>query len=392
MAEPDRKGLLVVGSGPGGVSAAAAFRRHDRDAPVRILTADSERPYARPPLSKDYLRGDTDDVFLHTADWYDQRAIGLHLATEVDAIDPTAHTVTVGSDVYGYDALVLACGAAPKSLSVPGGDVALPLRSLADAARLCRYVDDAASAVIIGAGFIGCEVAASLALRGLDVTVVAPGDVPQLERLGRAAGERVRRMVTDAGARYLGGVSVRAVEPGVVHLDDGTGLSCDLVVAATGVTPRVRLAADAGLDVRDGRVVVGADMRTSHRDVYAVGDVALAFNSTAGRHIAVEHWQDADDHGAVAGASAAGSAAEWQAVPGFWSSIGEATLKQHAWGDGYQRDRLIDHGDGFTVWYESAGATVGVLTCNADEDYDDGADRVAGGLPPPTLPSSAELD
>lgn len=111
-------------------------------------------------------------------------------------------------------------------------------------------------------------------------------------------------------------------------------------------------------------------MRSSAGGVYAAGDVAKARNGTAGRAIAVEHWQDAVDQGAVAGANAAGEAATWDDVPGFWSTIGEATLKYHAWGDGFQRCRLIDDDDSFTVWYESNGAVVGVLTMNADDDYD----------------------
>jgi 3-phenylpropionate/trans-cinnamate dioxygenase ferredoxin reductase subunit len=379
----DHVGLFIVGSGPGGISAAEAFRKHDRDAPIRVVSADSERPYQRPPLSKDYLRGETDDVWLQPEDWYEERSIVLQLGLEVDSIDPSAHTVTAGSQVFTYDSLVLASGAAPKPLSVPGGDLALSLRSLADAARLRRCADDADSAVVVGAGFIGCEVAASLAMRGVAVTVVAPDDVPQLKRLGRAAGERLRSLVTDAGARHVGGVSVRAVEQGMVHLDNGVSIDCDLVVAATGVTPRITLAERAGLDVRDGRVVVGADMRTSVPDVYAVGDVALAFNAGAGRHIAVEHWQDADDQGAVAGADAAGAPSNWEGVPGFWSTIGDATIKHHAWGDGYDRDRLVDHGDGFTVWYESGGVAVGVLTCNADDDYDGGEGFIADRRPAP---------
>lgn len=377
-------GLLIIGSGPGGVSAAEAFREHDRVSPVRILTADPEPPYNRPPLSKDYLRGETDDVWLHPDEWYAERTIDLSSGVEVSAIDPKAHTVTVGSEVLSYDALVLACGAAPTPLPVPGGHFALSLRSLADAARLRRRADDAASAVVVGAGFIGCEVAASLALSGVAVTLLAPEEVPQEKRLGRAAGERLLTLVTDAGVRYVGGASVRALEEGVVHVGDGVGIDTDLVVAATGVRPRITLAEAAGLEVRDGRIVVGADMRASAPDVYAVGDIALAFNGGAGRHIAVEHWQDADDHGAVAGANAAGAASTWDEVPGFWSTIGEATIKHHAWGDGYEQDYLVTHDDGFTVWYEADGKAVGVLTCNADDDYDAGERLIAEGRPSPS--------
>jgi 3-phenylpropionate/trans-cinnamate dioxygenase ferredoxin reductase component len=369
----DQAGLIVIGSGPGGVSAADAFRQHDCDLPVHVFTADPEPPYARPPLSKDYLRGgDTDDVWLHPAHWYAERSIDLRLAVEVVAIDAAAHTVTAEGHTYTYTSLVLACGAAPTPLPVPGGHRALRLRSLADAARLRKAAADAESAVVVGAGFIGCEAAASLALNGLAVTLVAPEQVPQEKRLGAAAGRRLEELVEASGARYVGGVSVRELTEGGVRLDNGVSIDCDLVVAATGVTPRSELAEDAGLSVRDSRVVVGANMRTSAPDVYAVGDVALAFNARIGRHIAVEHWQDADDQGAIAGADAAGHPSTWQAVPGFWSTIGDATVKYHAWGDGYEHDRLLDRGDGFTVWYESGGRVVGVLTHDADDDYDAG--------------------
>ena len=255
---------------------------------------------------------------------------------------------------------------------MPGGERAHLLRSLADARRLRDSSVDAQSAVVIGAGFIGCEAAASLAMRGIPVTLVAPDAVPQEKRLGAEAGERLRRLVTSAGARYVGGVAVDAIDDGAVRLDNGVTIHCDLVLAATGVRPQSGFAEDAGLEIDDSRIVVGADMRTSAPDVYAVGDVASAYNTTAGRHIAVEHWQDAADQGEIAGAAAAGADVGWDGVPGFWTTIGDATVKYHAWGDGYDQARLIEHDDGFTAWYERDGATVGVLTWNADDDYERG--------------------
>ena len=382
MGEP---GLIVIGSGPGGVSAADAFRQHNSDLPVRILTADPEPPYARPPLSKEYLRGKTDDVWLHPPEWYAEHDIDLHLAAEVVALDPDARTVTAGGATYTYTSLVLACGATPMPLPVPGGHHALQLRSLNDAVRLRKSAVDAASAVVVGAGFIGCEVAASLALNGLAVTLVAPEHLPQEKRLGSAAGQRLRELVEASGARYVGGVSVRELEEGVVRLDNGVSINCDLVVAATGVTPRSDIAERAGLSIRHSRVVVGADMRTLAPSVYAVGDVALAFNTRVGRHIAVEHWQDAEDQGAIAGAHAAGQPSAWRNVPGFWSTIGDATVKYHAWGDGYDRVRLLERADGFTVWYEADGVAVGVLTHDADDDYDAGEALIAEARPAPVL-------
>jgi NADPH-dependent 2,4-dienoyl-CoA reductase/sulfur reductase-like enzyme len=372
--------LVVVGSGPAGVSAAEAFRRRDAQTPVRILTADPDLPYARPPLSKEFLRGDTDDVALHPKEWYAEHRIEL-VCARVAHIDLAARFVVVDDERHPYSALILACGSAPTPLPVPGGERAYLLRSLADAQRLRTGSVDADSAVVIGAGFIGCEAAASLAKRGVSVTLVAPNDVPQDQRLGVEAGKRLRALVTSAGARYVGGVSVEVVHDGAVQLDNGVTIDCDLVVAATGVRPQSALAVEAGLKVADSRIVVGADMRTSAPDVFAAGDVASAFNTTAGRHITVEHWQDAVDQGEIAGDAAAGGSAEWDGVPGFWTTIGDSTVKYHAWGDGYDHTRLIDHEDGFTAWYGRDGDTVGVLTLNADDDYERGEAMIKSAQP-----------
>lgn len=376
-------GLIVVGSGPAGVSAAAAFRKQRPDLPVQIITDDPDRPYARPPLSKEFLRGETDDVALHEPDWFGDRHIEVLHVGPVDRIDPAARTITVGNTVFGYTSLVLACGSEPKPLPVPGGEAALQLRSLADATRLRTAGSSATSAVVIGAGFIGCEAAASLAMKGVRTTLVAPDLAPQAKRLGDDAGARLRAVLDGIGVRYVGGASVDAIDGGAVRLDNGDSIEAALILAATGVTPRAGIAGDAGLKTHAGRILVGADMRTSAADIYAAGDVALAFNVRAGRRLPVEHWQDADDQGAIAGENAAGGSLEWDAVPGFWSTIGDTTIKYHAWGDGFDTSRLVDRSDGFTVWYESDGVAVGALTHNADDDYELAERLIAEGKPAP---------
>ena len=380
MAQP---GLIVIGSGPAGVSAAEAFRAHNGDLPVHILTADSDLPYERPPLSKDYLRGGSEDVQLHPVRWYDDRSIELINNLHVERIDLPSRTVVAGDIRFDYAAVVLACGAMPAALSVPGGESAMQLRSLTDARRLRQATGDADSAVVIGAGFIGCEAATSLARRGVAVTLVAPQSVPQEKRLGAEAGERLRRLVEDTEVRYVGDVSVEEIHDHAVRLNNGVTIDCELILAATGVRTRTELAETAGLDMHNSRIVVGADMQTSAPHIYAAGDVALAHNSAARRALAVEHWQDAVDQGAIAGTSAAGVDAKWDTVPGFWTTIGETTVKYHAWGDGYQRSRLLERDDGFTVWYEADGTAVGVLTCNADDDYELGGRLIEAGQPSP---------
>lgn len=381
----DLTGLIVVGSGPAGLGAAEAFRECNSHDPVRIVTDDPALPYARPPLSKEFLRGEADsaEAELHPEQWFRDRNIELVRTKGVGGIDRTHRYVTAAGQRYSYRALVLACGARPSPFPVPGGERALQLRSLADATTLRNAATEADSAVVIGAGFIGCEAAASLAMRGVATTLVAPDGTPQAKRLGEDAGSKILEMLIGAGVRFAGSTSVRALSDGTVHLEGGDVINCDVILAATGVTPQSGLAADAGITTSDGRIVVDAQLRTSAENIFAAGDVALAHNSTAGRPLAVEHWQDAVDQGHIAGAAAAGQPGQWDSVPGFWTTIGNATLKYHAWGDGFDRARFVGHAEGFTVWYEKDGATVGVLTHNADDDYDRGEELIQQHKPIP---------
>ena len=375
--------VIVIGSGPAGVGAAEELRKQQADVPVRILTADCDEPYERPPLSKEFLRGETDEVSMHPPSWFAERDLELITNAPVTEIDTSARTVTAGGRRHEYRHLILACGARPRPLPVPGGERVLQLRSLQDAQRLRASSQGAQSAVIIGAGFIGCEAAASLARKGLAVTLVAPDALPQEKRLGTEAGQKLVTLVEQTGARFSGGVRVQEIRPDAVVLDDGVTVRGDLILAATGVEPNSAQAAAAGVPVERSRIVVDAGMMTRMPGVSAAGDVALAFNTTAGRPIAVEHWQDAAEQGAIAGARAAGAQQSWSDVPGFWTTIGDATLKYHAWGDGYEQSRLVDHGDGFTVWYESGGVAVAVLTCNADDDYELGEGLIRAGAAAP---------
>jgi NADPH-dependent 2,4-dienoyl-CoA reductase/sulfur reductase-like enzyme len=227
----------------------------------------------------------------------------------------------------------------------------------------------AGSAVVIGGGLIGCEAAACLAERGIPTTMVAGEPVPLLRRFGLDAGERIAKLLSDCGVRFVGPARVAEVHDRGVTLEDGTALDGDLVVAATGVRPDARLADAAGIATCDGRIVVDQHMHTSAPNVYAAGDVALAYNLAAGGRIPTEHWRDAADQGEIAGASAAGFPVPWNAVPGFICSIGGTRLKYRGWGVPHKRSRIVDHRDGFTVWYEAGGQLVGVLSLNADEDH-----------------------
>ncbi|HTW97328.1 MAG TPA: FAD/NAD(P)-binding oxidoreductase [Acidimicrobiales bacterium] len=369
--------LVVVGGGPAGLEAARAYRKAGGEGEVVLVSADEHLPYNRPPLSKDFLRGESeeDDLPLEDGGFYRRHGIEVRLRrTWARALDAARRVVTLSDgETLGYGRCVLATGASPMPLSVPGADgcVVRYLRSRRQARELRAAAAEARSAVVIGSGFIGCEAAASLARRGVAVTVVSMEEGPQAARLGEAASGILRAWLEDEGVSLRLAVQVEAIEDGRVTLA-GAAVEGDLILAAGGVEPEAGLAADSGLAVESGRVRVDARMRSSVPTVLAAGDVAYAFNA-AGRHLAVEHWGEALAMGAVAGRTAAGAETSWDEVPGFWSTIGDRTLKYAAWGDGFDDASLVDHGGGaFTVWYSQEGVTVGVLTHDADHDYDRG--------------------
>ncbi|MER7434517.1 NAD(P)/FAD-dependent oxidoreductase [Pseudonocardia alni] len=376
-------GLLVVGGGPAAHAAVIAYRGHGGPGPVLLVSADDSPPYLRPPLTKELLRGGNlgeDDLLLD--DLTRLGDVEVRTRTTVASLEPGARTARLGDGgEVRWRACVLATGSEPVRLPVPGDGDAYHLRSLADARALLAGLHDAGSVVVVGSGFIGCEAAASLAARGLDVTVCSTERVPQASRLGDAVGNRIADWLRGAGVRLRGDAEVTGIESTggapVVQIRDGEPVAADLVLVAAGARPRLGPAEAAGVLVEDGRVVVDEHMRTAVPGVFAAGDVARAFNAAAGRHIGVEHWGDAEEMGAVAGAVAAGSDARWDAAPGFWSEIGDRVLKYSAWGDGFDEVALTTHpGGGFTAWYQRQGLVCGVATHQADEDYERGSDLV----------------
>ncbi|WP_129360705.1 MULTISPECIES: NAD(P)/FAD-dependent oxidoreductase [Micrococcaceae] len=385
---PDEVALLVIGSGPAGMTAARSYTEGGGPGTVLIVTADTDPPYERPPLSKEMLAGEQ-AVHPQPIDedpLPDQ--VMLRLKSEVTGVDRerrTVHYDTVdGRRSVRYSRLVIAVGSRPKAL--PGADddaQVYLLRSLQQARELVDAVDAARSAVVVGSGFIGCEAAASLAGRGVQTTMVTPETAPQAARLGRTAGDRVSVWLREAGVELRTEVQVETVRaPCTVHLDDGTALTPDLVLASVGVEQNGDMFADAGFRVEQGRLIVDEQLRTGPAE-WAAGDVAQAQHAVAGRQLAVEHWGDALSMGEIAGRNAAaastgvGEPRVWDAVPGFWSVIGGHTLKYAAWGDGYATDHPVEYENGFTVWYaDRDGTLVGVLTHEADADYDRGSELI----------------
>jgi len=381
--------LIVVGGGPAALEAARAYREAGAGGEVVLVSADDFLPYNRPPLSKDFLRGESEEDVLPLEDggFYRHHGIEVRLGTRARALDTGRRVVTLGDgETLSYGRCILATGASPKPLPVPvaDGSSVRYLRSRHQGRELREAAAEARSAVVVGSGFIGCEAAASLARRGLAVTLVSMEDGPQATRLGEAASGILRGWLEDDGVSLRLGAQVEAIEAGRVRLAGQASAEGDLLLVAGGVEPEVGIAARAGLAVEAGRVQVDAHMRSSVAGVLAAGDVAFAFNAAAGRRLAVEHWGEALAMGQVAGRTAAGLEASWAEVPGFWSTIGDRTLKYAAWGDGFDDASLVDHESGaFTVWYSQEGVTVGVLTHDADDDYERGRHLIEQRQPAP---------
>jgi NADPH-dependent 2,4-dienoyl-CoA reductase/sulfur reductase-like enzyme len=305
------------------------------------------------------------------------------------ALDPSDRSLSLsGGRELRYQSCVLATGAEPTRLPVPGADhpAVRVIRTLDHVRELTARLRTGDPVVVIGSGFIGCEIADSLRRRGHEVTLVSDETEPNVARLDRAAAERIHRWLDEEGVQLHLGAEVEqiaSIADGSLEVRAGAVRATGkVVVMAAGVAPRTELAVAAGLELSAGAVPVDASMRTAGDSLYAAGDVAFALNTSAGRRLRVEHWGDALGQGEVAGQSAAGQPAEWDAVPGFWSTIGDHTLKYSAWGDGFEQSRLENHGDGaFTAWYGRDAKIVGVLTHEADEDYARGRELIERGAP-----------
>jgi 3-phenylpropionate/trans-cinnamate dioxygenase ferredoxin reductase subunit len=386
--------LLVIGGGPAGLSAARAFRDAGADGLVAIVADEGRMPYNRPPLTKDLLRGESTeaDLPLEEETWLDAHRVDL-VAGRAVALDTHRRQVTLsGGRELEYVSCVLATGAEPARLPVPGADRPWVhvVRTVEHVRALTARLREGDRAVVIGSGFIGCEIASSLRARGHDVDLVSDEPLPNSARLGEPQAQLLQNWLAEDGVVTHLGTPVERIERieradgavAVVTADEQ--VVGDLVVMATGVAPRSELAAHAGLELDGGAIPVSAAMRAAHEGLLAAGDVCLADNLAAGRPLRVEHWGDALGQGAIAGQTAAGVDAGWDDVPGFWSTIGTRTLKYAAWGDGFDATRLHRGDDGaFAAWYGREGLIAGVLTHERDDDYDRGRELIAQGAPWP---------
>ena len=315
--------VVIIGAGAAGGAAAEMLRREGYDGPVTLIGADESLPCDRPNLSKDYLAGSAPEewILLRPPEFYREQKIDALTNTTVRGVDPKAKQVTLSDGrSLGYGALLLATGAEPVQLTIPGAD--LPhvcyLRTLSDSRRIIEKAKGAKRAVVIGSSFIGLEVAWSLRERKLEVAVVGRDSVPLGKVLGTEMGNLVRETHEAHGVKFHLGRTPAAIHDRYVQLDDGTKLDCDLVVAGIGVWPNIQLAEQAGIATDNG-VLVNEFLETNIPGIFAAGDIVRWPDPRAGR-IRVEHWVVAQRQGQTAARNILGAREPFTIPPFFWSN------------------------------------------------------------------------
>jgi 3-phenylpropionate/trans-cinnamate dioxygenase ferredoxin reductase component len=342
---------VIVGASLAGAKAAETLREEGFDGRVVLVGAEDERPYERPPLSKDYLRGEAgrDKVYVHDEGFYAEHAIELRRGRTAVSLDTARREVALDDgDRLRYDRLLLTTGAEPRRLPIPGAglDGVLYLRSVRDSDTLRERLDRGGTAVVVGAGWIGSEVAASARQRGLEVSVVDPAAVPLERVMGAEVGAVYRDLHADHGVRMLMGTGVEAFEGSDaverVRTTDGRELQCDFVVVGVGVEPRTELASQAGLALDNG-ILVDEELQTSVPGVFAAGDVANAHNPFYGERIRVEHWANALNQGPAAARNMLGRPDPYERLPYFFSD--QYDLGMEYTGFARDWDRVVLRGD-----------------------------------------------
>jgi 3-phenylpropionate/trans-cinnamate dioxygenase ferredoxin reductase subunit len=373
--------FVIVGASLAGAKAAEELRTQGFDGRVVLVGEEPEVPYERPPLTKDYLRGESprEKAFVHEPGYYQEHDIELLSSVTATAIDPDKRLVTLdGAPEVVYDRLLLTTGAEPRKLDVAGAglDGVRYLRTLADCDALKERLQSGAEAVVIGAGWIGAEFAASASQRGLKVTLITPTKVPLEgslgEELGAFYGDVHRRhgvtLLTETGVETIEGDGAAQS----VRTSDGSSLACDFVVVAVGVAPRTALAQGAGATIENG-IVVDQRLATSVADVFAAGDVANAWHPFYERRIRSEHWANALNQGPAAARSMLGQEVSYDRLPYFFSDQYDVGMEYSGyageWDEIVYRGALLD--GAFIAFWLKGGRVVAGMNVNVWDVNDD---------------------
>ena len=345
--------FVIVGGGLAGAKAVEALRDSDFGGQIILFAEEEHLPYERPPLSKEYLAGKKtlSEFTVQNSDWYRDHDVDLRLTTRVSALDPAAHTVGLpdGATVH-YDKLLLATGSASKRPPIPGSDAAGVhyLRTYDDAEALNSILAEGSSLAVVGAGWIGLEVAAGARQRDVNVTVVETAKQPLMAALGETVGEVFATLHREHGVdlRLQAQVDEIRTADGTANglkMRDGSTVAADAVLVAVGAKPNIELAEQAGLSMGDGGVLVDASLRSSDPDIYAVGDIAAAQHPLFATRIRTEHWANALKQPAVAVAGMLGKPGEYAELPYFFTD--QYDLGMEYVGHAPSFDRVVFRGD-----------------------------------------------
>lgn len=343
--------IVIVGAGLAGSKASEELRKSGFEGKVIIIGNEPFRPYDRPPLSKEYLRGEKqfDEIAVHDDQFYSENNIDLLLSSEIVGVNPSKHVVTLSNtDTIHFDKLLLATGAEPRKLSVPGAqlDDVYYLRSIRDSDSLRQRLIQKPKVAVIGAGWIGAEVAASARQLGCEVSLIEMGSLPLERVLGSEIGEIYRKLHDDHGIdlhfsvgvdEILGSTQVQGVK-----LSNNSTVPAEVVVVGIGVSPRVELAEDAGIHVDNG-IVVDEHLETSVPGIFAAGDVASAFHPRYGTHIRLEHWSAALNQGSAAAKGLLGNPVVYDRIPYFYSDQYDMGMEYRGYAPQY--DEVVIRGD-----------------------------------------------
>ncbi|WP_280239531.1 NAD(P)/FAD-dependent oxidoreductase [Nocardia abscessus] len=391
--------FVIVGGGLGAAKIAEALRAKDFDGIVTLIGAEEHLPYERPPLSKEHLAGKKSfpEFIVDPAQWYRDHHIDVRLGTTVTGLDAAAKTITLpDGSTLSYDKLALATGSTPRTLPVPGADApnVYTLRTIEDSDTLIELFGSARRIVIIGAGWIGLEVAAAARAAGVEVTIVERGDLPLRAALGPEMGQVFADLHRANGVDFRFEAQVEAIttEEAIatdvangVRLADGSTIQADAVLVAVGARPNVELAADAGLAVDDG-VLVDERLATSDPDIVAVGDIAAQQHPVLGRRIRVEHWANALNQPEVAAATMLGKQAAYDRLPYFFTDQYDLGMEYTGFAAPQEYAKVVVRGDAATrefvaFWLDSADRVLAGMNVNVWDVTDRIKELILAGEP-----------
>jgi NADPH-dependent 2,4-dienoyl-CoA reductase/sulfur reductase-like enzyme len=369
--------FVIVGGGLAGAKAAETLRAEGFTGDIVLFGDESEVPYERPPLSKDYLLGKKprESAFVHPAEWYAENSVDLRTGVSVAAIERPTNTVIFEGGTQRYDKLLLATGASPRRLDIPGEalDGVHYLRKLPDSDALRRAFTSGRRVVIVGSGWIGLETAAAASIAGCQVTVIEPQPTPLYYAIGPELGGVFTALHQAHGVQFRFGETAAEIHGdaagrvGSVLTSSGMVLPADLVIVAIGAGPNDGLGREAGLDIGNG-VVTDAALRTSDPDIYAAGDVAFTFLPLLGKNVRVEHWSNALNGGPAAAKSMLGQEVEYNRVPYFYTDQYDLGMECSGLPSPGAYDQVVYRGDRstleFVAFWLSGGRVIAGMNVN----------------------------